>query len=120
LIVHNPNFDPCKYEASKTYTETGGATVLPCYDSLYDYTDPNNQPARLGNYTSNATFKGLIIADVVDKIAGTPTIIGALISLSSIDVNIFGTGNASILYSSEALNNFASAGFSKKISWHKE
>jgi hypothetical protein len=120
LIIHNPNFDPCKYDASKVFTESGGATVLPCYDASYDHTDPNNQPAKLGDYTSNATFKGLIIADVVDKIAGTPTIIGALISLSSIDINILGTGNATILYSSEALNNFASAGFSKKISWHKE
>jgi hypothetical protein len=120
LIVHNPNYDPCKYEASKVYTESGGATVLPCYDSGYDYTKPENQPARLGNYTSNATFKGLIIADVIYRIAGTPTIIGAVVSLSTIDVQTFGTGNASVLYSSEALNNFTSRGFSKKLAWYKE
>ena len=49
-----------------------------------------NQPARLGNYNSNATFKGLIIADVVYKIAGTPTIIGAVVSLSTIDTQTLG------------------------------
>jgi Tfp pilus assembly protein PilX len=120
LVIHNPNYDPCKYEASKVYADSGGATVLPCYDAGYDYTKPENQPARLGNYNSNATFKGLIIADLVYKIAGTPTIIGAMVSLSSIDTQTFGTGDAQVLYSSEALNNFTSKGFSKKLAWYKE
>jgi Tfp pilus assembly protein PilX len=120
LIIHNPNYDPCKYEASKVFAASGGATVLPCYDSAYDYTKPENQPARLGNYNSNATFKGLIIADVINKIAGTPTIIGALVSLSSIDTQTLGTGAAKVLYSSEALNNSTSRGFSKKLAWYKE
>jgi hypothetical protein len=43
-----------------------------------------------------------------------------MVSLSSIDIQKYGTGNADVLYSSEALNNFASMGFSKKLSWHKE
>jgi len=120
LIVHNPNYNPAKYEASKVYAESGGATVLPDYDSTYDYTAAENQPARLGNYASNATFKGLIIADIIYRIAGTPTIIGAVVSLSSIDTQTFGTGNASVLYSSEALDTFTSRGFSKKLAWYKE
>ncbi len=120
LVVHNPNYDPCKYEASKVYAESSGATVLPCYDAAYDYTKPENQPAQLGNYNSNATFKGLIIADMIYRIAGTPTIIGAVVSLSSIDTQTFGTGSAKVLYSSEALNNFTSRGFSKKLAWYKE
>jgi hypothetical protein len=120
LIVHNPFYDPCQYEAAKIFAESGGATVLPCYNAAYDYTDPANQPARLGNYASNATFKGLIVADIIYRITGTPTIIGAVVSLSSIDTQTFGTGNAEILYSSEALNNFTSKGFSKKLAWYKE
>ena len=120
LIVHNPNYDPCQYEASKVFAESGGATVLPCYNAVYDYTKPENQPARLGNYASNATFKGLIIADIVYRITGTPTIIGAVVSLSSIDTQTFGTGTATVLYSSEALNHFTSKGFSKKLAWYKE
>jgi hypothetical protein len=120
LVVHNPNYDPVKYEASKVFAESAGATVLPGYDATYDYTAPANQPARLGNYNSNATFKGLIIADVVYKVTGTPTIIGAVVSLSTIDVQTFGTGDAKVLYSSEALNHFTSRGFSKKLAWYKE
>jgi Tfp pilus assembly protein PilX len=120
LVIHNPNFDPIKYEASKVFDASGGATVLPGYDAAYDYTAPENQPARLGNYTSNATFKGLIVADLVYKIAGTPTIIGAMVSLSSIDTQTYGTGAAKVLYSSEALNHFTSRGFSKKLAWYKE
>lgn len=120
LVIHNPSYDPCKYEASKVFAESGGATVLPCYDAAYDYTSPSNQPARLGNYNSNATYKGLIIADLVYKIAGTPTIIGALVSLSTIDTQTLGTGSAKVLYSSEALNHFTSRGFSKKLAWYKE
>jgi Tfp pilus assembly protein PilX len=120
LVVHNPNYDPTKYEAAKVFAESGGATVLPGYDASYDYTDSANQPARLGNYASNATFKGLIIADIVYRITGTPTIIGAVVSLSSIDTQTFGTGNAEVLYSSEALNAFTSMGFSKKLAWYKE
>ncbi|MBN1571825.1 MAG: pilus assembly PilX N-terminal domain-containing protein [Deltaproteobacteria bacterium] len=129
LIIHNPNFNPCKYEASTSVDNTH-----PCWDTAWEnpadphyylganpyHSDSTVQPAKLGNYTSNATFKGLIIADLVDKIAGTPVIIGAMVSLSSIDIQKYGTGNADVLYSSEALNNFASMGFSKKISWHKE
>lgn len=129
LIIHNPNFDPCKYEAS-----TSADPTHPCWDSAWEdpsdahyylgatpyHTDSTVQPAKLGDYTSNATFKGLIIADLVDKVAGTPVIIGAMVSLSSIDIQKYGTGNADVFYSSEALNNFASMGFSKKLSWHKE
>ena len=129
LIIHNPSYDPCRYEAS-----TSADTTHPCWDTDWEnpadphyylgankyHDDATVQPAKLGNYTSTATFKGLIIADYVDKIAGTPTIIGAIVSLSSFDVQHYGTGNADIFYSSEALNNFASMGFAKKISWHKE
>ncbi len=120
LVVHNPSYDPCAYEASKVFAESGGATVLPCYDATYDYTAPGNQPARLGNYNSNSTFKGLIIADVVYKISGTPTVIGAMVSLSTIETQTLGTGDAKVIYSSEALNHFTSRGFSKKLAWYKE
>lgn len=136
LIIHNPNFDPCEYESSKKFVDTGFKDA--CWNAAWDdpdylWTDATHttylgyyhergehQPAKLGNYTSNATFKGLIIADVVDKIAGTPTIIGALVSLSSIDIQKLGTGDATILFSAEALNNATTAGFSKRICWYKE
>jgi hypothetical protein len=148
LIVHNPDFDPCIYEAAVLYRDTGD-TTHPCFYSstiiegtstysiithMYDPMDPSKviartipyaddarfQPATLGNYTSNGTFKGLIIADYVGKIVGTPTIIGAVVSLSRVDVQHFGTGNANILYSSEVLDNVIMTGYSSKVSWYTE
>jgi hypothetical protein len=118
LIVHNPNYDPCKYDAAKVFADTGD-TSSPCYTPGYDYTAPQNQPAAL-SFTGTGTFKGLIVADVVDSISGSPTVIGAIVSLSTIDVNKFGTGTPDILFSSEALNHAASLGYSKKLAWYKE
>jgi len=148
LIIHNPDFDPCIYEAAELYRDSGD-TTHPCFSDatvtdgtnvyslithMYDPLDPTSviprttayaddaqyQPAKLGNFTSNGTFKGLIIADYVDKIAGTPTVIGAIVSLSSVDVQHYGTGNADILYSSEVLDNVTMTGYSTKVSWFTE
>jgi hypothetical protein len=132
LIVHNPNFDPCIYEASAEFEATGD-TSHACYNS--DWNDPASdvywgdvgyyhenpvvQPADF-ELASNATFKGIIIADKIVKVSGDPTIYGALISLSTIDVNNLGVGNATVYYSSEALHDFAISGFSIKLSWNKE
>jgi hypothetical protein len=69
LIVHNPLFDPREHDP---------------HDPLYDpsrVADPRYAPASLGNKTGGI-FRGLIIADRIDKFTGQATIYGSVMSLS--------------------------------------
>ncbi len=66
--------------------------------------------ASKNSHISNVqgTFAGLILADNIDHLHGT--VIGAIISLgASAGANVIGNGNASILYSNQAITN--STGF---------
>lgn len=94
LIVHNPKFDPREHDPD---------------DPLYDpakASDPEYAPANLGNI-NDGTFRGIIIADRIDKIDGNIDIIGSVISLTEIDVTKVGAGTARILYSCEAIEQAA-------------
>ncbi len=56
---------------------------------------------------TDGTFKGIIIADKMDKINGNATIIGSVVTLTASEVSTFGNGNAIIRYSSRVINNLA-------------
>ncbi|HET6343033.1 MAG TPA: hypothetical protein VFG78_12725 [Gemmatimonadota bacterium] len=69
LIVHNPLFDPREHDP---------------HDPRYDpsrVADPRYAPASLGNKTGG-TFRGLIIADRIEKFTGQASIYGSVMSLS--------------------------------------
>lgn len=90
LIVHNPLYNPREHDPG---------------DAMYDSakaSDPAYAPANLGNI-NGGTFHGLIIADKIERINGNIDIIGAVVSLSEIDITLVGTGTAEILYSCTAL-----------------
>jgi type II secretory pathway pseudopilin PulG len=90
LIVHNPLYNPREHDPAD-----------PMYDAA-KVSDPAYAPANLGNI-NGGTYHGLIIADKIDKINGNIDIIGAVVSLSEIDVTIVGAGTARVLYSCSSL-----------------
>lgn len=107
LIVHNPLFFP-------------GA----CADGIFDGTPAAcaaaNAPATLTKGGGNATFKGLIIADMVDLHgSGTVQISGGVISLTTIKTDGW-TGTANINYSCQAIEQFAGGKINNKLNWRKE
>lgn len=106
LIVHTPGFDPKKCN-----------TADPAYDAAYCAAHP---PANLGNVTGNCTFKGLIIADSVNALAGTGKIIGAVISFTEIQVDIVGAGTFDLLYSCSALDEFVGGKVNHKLAWERK
>jgi hypothetical protein len=89
LIVHNPLFDPREHDP---------------HDPLYDpsrVADPQYAPARLGNKTGG-TFRGLIVADWIDKFTGQAKIYGAVQTLSRTHESSL-AGKAMIQYSCAAV-----------------
>lgn len=97
LIVHNPLYSPREHDPG---------------DPLYDPVKANNPavygPANVGNI-NGGTFKGIIIADKVNKINGNVTIYGSVMSMTEIDVNIVGAGTATIMYSCTAIQTVSNA-----------
>lgn len=109
LVVHNPLFDPREHDPSD-----------PMYDPV-KAADPAYQPATLGNI-NGGTFRGVIIADVIDKIDGNVDIYGGVISLTGELVAKVGAGTATINYSCEALELAASRSvvLPLRLSWMAE
>ena len=105
LIVHTPGYHPNKCDPANAD-----------YNAAYCAAHP---PANLGNITGNCTFKGLIIADKVDKIAGNGLIIGAVISLTKIHETKIGAGTAAIKYSCASLEEFIGGKVKHKLSWER-
>ncbi len=79
LIVHNPEFDPVKHEASRRALADG--IFLEGYDPAYSHLDPGRQPARL-DLLRAGSFRGLVVADTVGTGAASFTLTGALVTLS--------------------------------------
>jgi hypothetical protein len=139
LVVHNLNFSPDVWQfsdpASADYNTAHGnydahadSNNAPCttkpsdpgsppYNSATCY-DETFSPATFGA-NGNGTIKGVIIADRIDKINGTNTIVGAVISLTSIEAGKFGNGTANILYSCDAIQQYAQTNFGIKLLWKK-
>ena len=89
LIIHNPLFDPREHDPS---------------DLLYDpsrVADRRYAPAVLGN-TAGGTFRGVIIADRIDKFSGQATVYGAVVTLSRTYPSSL-AGKATIQYSCAAV-----------------
>lgn len=132
LIVHNPNYDPLEWDVSRPTLDDGTAnpsynTGDADYNALLDNTsasydatyETSVQPARLGMITGGV-FKGVIIADYIDHISGNTEIYGALISLGSTNIEKVGTGTPIIQYSCEAIDLYASEGYTQKLSWRRQ
>lgn len=92
LVVHNPLFVPGT-------CETGACA-----------------PATL--LSNGGTFKGIIIADKID-LQGNLRIIGAAVSLSTIETSSLANGNPEILYSCDAIQQFAGGKTKKKLAWKR-
>jgi hypothetical protein len=89
LIVHNPLFDPREHDPT---------------DPLYDpsrVADPRYRPAVLGNQTGG-TFRGVVIADRIDKFTGQATVYGSVVTLSRTHGSSL-AGKARIQYSCAAV-----------------
>ncbi len=140
LMVHNPEFDPIVWAASDPTSGTYDSTHTPNADGWNAWSDPTctgalpvycvdgagvpeayNPEAAPAIFTlsSNRTFKGVIIADTVVKLSGTPNIMGAIVSLSNLGVQNTGTGSPTIVYSCDAINQFVQVGFGIKLLWKK-
>jgi len=123
LVVHNPDFEADKWEkwnVDARYRINGCLGVDSgdeawCAD--YNADASNYEPARLGNIT-RGTFRGLVIADRIDRLGGTAVIIGAVVSMTATEVSETG-GAAEILFSCDALKNFTGGMVNRKLSWQK-
>jgi type II secretory pathway pseudopilin PulG len=108
LVIHNEGFDPDWWEANCTSTPLTGACA-----------DPTKQPAVF-DMNGNVQWTGVIIADQVVRVNGTPTILGGIISLASggvIDSDI--TGTITIQYSCEAVMGAINQGYKTRLGWHR-
>ncbi|MHB8835724.1 MAG: hypothetical protein ACYC9Y_08440 [Candidatus Methylomirabilia bacterium] len=110
LVIHNENFDPDQWETCPgTY----------CADDLNGDGKLDHAPAVF-DMDGNVQWTGVVIADQVVKVNGTPVIRGGIISLASggvIDTAI--TGNIDIQFSCEAVTGATSQGYKTRLSWHR-
>ncbi len=106
MILHNPRYNP-RYFDPLDPLYTSGTSPISGQTAAQYRADTLNQP-RYFNYNANNNFKGIIIADSIGEIgpgiSGSAAILGAIISLDRVNGAI-GTGNATISYSSMAVNN---------------
>lgn len=120
LVVHNPNFLP----DNDTSVNAVGNGI--CEDGELGYPDFDNNTATADCYeqkapakleVSKGTYKGLIVADQV-SLSGNVTIIGAIISLTTILTDATGAGNPTIKYSCEAVEKYAGGKVKRKLSFN--
>lgn len=100
LVVHNPLFDPMRYEASRRTLEAG--VFVAGYDPAYSHLDPARQPARL-EVMRGGVFRGVIIADTIGVCAAGFTLSGALVTLSRSPQMVRGDAPLRLGHSSEAI-----------------
>lgn len=110
LIVHNPLYNPREHDPADPLYDSAKASNLDVYG-----------PANLGNI-NGGTFHGLIIADKIDRINGNIDIIGAVVSLTEIDITLVGNGTATIKYSCSAIDQAgnSSALPPTRLSWSSD
>ncbi len=127
LVVHNPDFESEKwkkwmndprYKTSNCVGVDGGDETW-CAD--YNADESRYSPATLGNI-SRGTFKGLVIADLIDRFDGIMEIHGAAVSLTPIESLHIGSSpvdEVRVLFSCEALELFTAGLINHKLSWQK-
>lgn len=111
LIIHNPNFVPG--QCGPTDPGYPNFTAPNATDDCHS----SKAPAKLDANTG--TFKGIIIADQVE-LKGNVTIIGALISLTTIQTEATGAGTPTIRYSCQAVEKYAGGQINRKLNWRRE
>lgn len=101
LVVHNPDFDPVKHEASRIAIAEG----LPGedYDPAYSHLDPSRQPARL-EIVVGGSFSGLIVADTVGSATSAFTLTGALVTLNRSSQSVTATSPLRVNASTDAID----------------
>lgn len=106
MILHNPRYDPRFFDPTNPLYSSSTSPVAGQTAAQYR-SDSANQP-RYFNYNASNNFKGIIIADSIGEIGpgitGNANILGAIISLDRVNGSV-GTGNATIGYSTAAINN---------------
>ncbi|HEY5999655.1 MAG TPA: hypothetical protein VI078_10200 [bacterium] len=115
LVIHNENFDPDQWEARCF----AGSTDAYCSADADADGRPDNAPAVF-SMQGNVQWTGIVIADQVVKVTGTPTILGGVISLASggvIESDI--TGDIDIQYSCEAISGATNQGYKTRLGWRR-
>ena len=100
LVVHNPAFDPVKYEASRRSLAEG--ISVEGLDPSYSHLDPSRQPARL-EILREGTFRGVILTDVVGACVASFELVGGLITLSRSPQTVQGQGSLKVTYAAAAV-----------------
>jgi hypothetical protein len=111
VIVHNPLFDPRDWDPDDPQYATAEAAAHRADPDTYG-------PAKLGNI-NYGTFRGIIIADEVNKIDGNVKIYGSVISLSKTNESIIGSGTLSLKYSCDAIEAAAALAV-RRLAWMAE
>ncbi|HEY7460688.1 MAG TPA: PilX N-terminal domain-containing pilus assembly protein [Gemmatimonadota bacterium] len=108
LIVHNPNFDPTKYDCSHF-----PSTCVPGYSN-----DSNNQPMTL-KINANGNFKGIVITDNLIRLNGNFTMLGGIVSLATDVSNIPANGSGYVRWSCEVVQDVVAqaTGYDTRLSW---
>jgi len=115
LVVHNENFDPDQWE-TRCF---GGSTDSYCTADADADGFADNAPAVF-NMNGSVTWEGIVIADQVVKVNGSPLIRGGILSLASggvIESDI--TGSIDIEYSCEAVTGATNQGYKTRLGWHR-
>ncbi len=92
------------------------------FDSSYGILIVHNSARNAELQITDGFFKGVIITDLMAKINGDATVLGAVITLNDGEMSTFGIGSADIFYSSYVLNNLAKYCLNikkkvKEVSW---
>ncbi len=110
LVIHNEDFDPDQWkDCPGTY----------CTDDLNGDGKLDHAPAVF-DMNGNVGWTGVVIADQVVKVNGTPVIRGGILSLASggiIDTAI--SGNIDIEFSCEAVTGATNQGYKTRLNWHR-
>jgi hypothetical protein len=112
LVVHNPGFDPVRYEASRIFMEEG--LVSPELDPSYSHLDPGLQPARM-DFHRGGTFRGLVVADTVGFVYERTMIMGAMVTLSRSPAAVTAHQLLEVLFSREAIADAGLGGLSHRL-----
>lgn len=99
LLVHNPDFDPVRHEASRLVLEEG--VVTPEWDPSYSHLDPARRPARL-QVVRGGAFRGVLIADALGACEQELALTGALVTLSRSPLEVRASAPFRISYSPAA------------------
>ena len=108
LIVHNPRYDPRRYDCLHFPTQCVPGYVL----------DPANQPMTL-RINAAGSFNGIIITDNLIRLNGNFEMLGGIVSLATEDVNIPANGNGWVKWSCETVRDAVEQAnsYNVRLSW---